>query len=302
LLGWNSLSTAAKVRLARALYRGLIALRAIRGLPQVVVAARRGVVFELDLAEGIDLAMYLGIYEFNTHRALRRLVREGDVVLDIGANVGVHTLPLALMVGEIGRVIAFEPTSFAFSRLLRNLQLNPAISGRVTPVMAYLDDGRRNGDPAAFYSRWPLNDTKSQHPLHKGFLEDARGAAGWTLDEYESTARIGRVAVMKLDVDGSECEVLRGATQLLMRDHPSIVTELCPYALEEHGDSAEALLEVLSNHGYSIYDERTLALMPRDPKLIKASIRRHSSINVVALAGPAASEEIASRSANPVRP
>lgn len=285
MIGWNSISTASKIRVARALFRGVTVARSVARLPRVVVVRRRGVIFELDLVEGIDLAMYLGgVFEFNTYRALRRLIREGDTVLDIGANAGVHTLPMARMVGSSGRVVAFEPTNFAFGRLLRNLELNPDISERVTPVMAFLDDGPRSkSTPPAFYASWRLDDTEGQHPKHFGSLGDAAKAAAWTLDAYSSASIVGPVGVIKLDVDGSECSVLRGGAALLQRDRPAIVAEVCPYALEEHGDSAREMLQLLAACGYRFFDERTLKHLPSDPRRIAASIRRNSSINIVAL-------------------
>ena len=75
MLRWNALGTKDKVRVARVLYRGVAAVRRAFRRPMVVHAVRRGVTYELDLAEGIDLAMYLfGTFEPDTYRALRRLV------------------------------------------------------------------------------------------------------------------------------------------------------------------------------------------------------------------------------------
>jgi hypothetical protein len=69
-----------------------------------------GINYELDLREVIDSQMfYAGSREPNTSKALEMLCRKGDLVLDIGANIGSHTLPMAKMVGENGEVIAFEP-------------------------------------------------------------------------------------------------------------------------------------------------------------------------------------------------
>jgi FkbM family methyltransferase len=197
------------------------------------------------------------------------------------------------MVGARGRIVAFEPTDFAFRRLLRNLELNPDISDRVTPEIAYLDDGQRGGSPpSAFYASWRLEATPGQHPRHFGSLQAAGHAAAWTLDDYSRNNDLGQVGLIKLDVDGFECRVLRGAARLLERDHPAIVAEICPYALEEHGDSAEEMLGILSSHGYSFYDERTFRQLTSDPRQLKASIKQYSSINVVALAHPAASPTV----------
>src|SRR5438067_8697138 len=132
MLRWNTLRTKDKLRVARMLYRGVAAVRRSLHRPMVVRAMRRGVTYELDLAEGIDLAMYLfGSFEPDTYRTLRRLVRPGQTVIDIGANSGVHSLPMAALVGEGGRVIAFEPTRAAYDRLRRILALNPTLLDRL---------------------------------------------------------------------------------------------------------------------------------------------------------------------------
>ena len=60
-----------------------------------------------------------GQYEPENLRAYRRVVQPGFVVLDIGANIGSHTLPLAQMVGPSGRVYSFEPTDYAFGKQRR---------------------------------------------------------------------------------------------------------------------------------------------------------------------------------------
>ena len=91
--------------------------RLVGGGPELVTS-RQGLTWQLDLREGIDLSIYLlGRFEPSTVRCYTRLVNPGDVVLDVGANIGAHTLPLARLVGEAGRVIAFELTRYAFLKL-----------------------------------------------------------------------------------------------------------------------------------------------------------------------------------------
>ena len=281
MLRWNTLRTKDKLRVARMLYRGVAAVRRSLHRPMVVRAMRRGVTYEL------DLAMYLfGSFEPDTYRTLRRLVRPGQTVIDIGANSGVHSLPMAALVGEGGRVIAFEPTRAAFDRLRRNLALNPTLSGRVTAVQAYLREGLNSSEVASFYSSWRVDRSEAQHPKHFGSLVDAAGAASTTLDTYLDDVGIDRVNLMKIDVDGYEAKVLRGAERTLERYRPTLIVEVCPYALEEQGDSADTLLGILLEHRYAFFDERTGERLPDDPEPIKASIARDSSINVVAMASP----------------
>src|SRR2546423_292610 len=83
-----------------------------------------GITFDLDLSEVIDTSIYLGRYEPDVTAAFERFCRPGDQVLDIGANVGAHTLRLAKLAGETGRVYAFEPMDYAYAKLIQNVALN----------------------------------------------------------------------------------------------------------------------------------------------------------------------------------
>src|SRR6478735_2154285 len=119
------MKTAHKIQLARAAYLVAHRLRALAGLSDNCVVMRNGVKFDLDLSQGIDFALYVNFSERHTRKALRRFVRASDVTLDIGANIGAHTLLLAQLVGPQGRVLSFEPTEFAFLKQKKNLALNP---------------------------------------------------------------------------------------------------------------------------------------------------------------------------------
>lgn len=112
------LPTKEKIRLATAMQRPILWFRNMAGLGPSLRCSRGGVEWELDIREGIDFSIFLlGSFEPSTSKALARLVQTGDYVIDIGANIGAHTLPLAARVGNNGKVIAFEPTEYAFLKL-----------------------------------------------------------------------------------------------------------------------------------------------------------------------------------------
>ena len=134
----------------------LLARRAI-GLGPEVEVVRGEVRWRLDLREGIDFAIYLlGIFERSTVRAYERRVRPGDVVLDIGANVGAHSLHLARLVGAGGTVVCFEPTDFAFGKLERNVGLNPDLAARIRMEQVMLVDSEETQPAPSLFSSWPL--------------------------------------------------------------------------------------------------------------------------------------------------
>ena len=112
------LSTRRKITLARWAYQCVHAARALFTRDDHTIVVRGDIVWDLDLGEGIDFAIYLlGAFERSSIRAYSRLIKPGAVVIDVGANIGAHTLPFAHLVGPAGHVLAFEPTTYAFNRL-----------------------------------------------------------------------------------------------------------------------------------------------------------------------------------------
>jgi FkbM family methyltransferase len=207
--------------------------------------------WKLDLREGIDLSIYLlGRFEPASVRCYSRIVKPGQVVLDVGANIGAHTLPLAQLVGDAGKVIAYEPTRFAFSKLQQNVCLNEAIAARVLPVQAMLVSASSVPLKPQLYSSWPLEPTQNVHSEHRGRLMDTSGAFAATLDAEMSRLAVERVAFVKLDVDGHECDVLEGAQATLTRDRPPILMELAPYVFSERAGDFDRMLRLIWALGY----------------------------------------------------
>ncbi len=276
------LSTRNKIAVAAALSGMVRAARAVGGAASDDVRVMRdGIAWQLDLKEGIDFAIFLGLYERSTKMAIRRLVRPGSVVLDIGANIGALTLELARQVGCGGKVFAFEPTSFAHSKLLRNLALNPSLAAIVEAeqLMLATSDDRRT--ELQIYSSWPLVPTDKLHANHLGRLQTTEGARAISLDTYLVQAKVSRVDFIKLDVDGYECEVLGGARHCLDRFRPPIVMELAPYVLRERGASLAQLTGILGRSGYR-FTRLNGEKVSQDVATLESKIAAGSSINVIA--------------------
>jgi hypothetical protein len=116
------LTTREKITMAKAGYHLIMAGRRLCGLPRRLQVERDGLAWQLDLAEAIDFTIWLrGRFEPATLALCERLLSPGAVVLDIGANVGAQTLPLARAAGNTGCVYAFEPTAFAVEKLRANI-------------------------------------------------------------------------------------------------------------------------------------------------------------------------------------
>ena len=279
------MKTANKIAIARALHRLVRFGRGIAGRPDKGIFSRRDVVYELDLAQGIDFAIYLGgMFERSTAVALARLTEPSSLVLDIGANIGAHTLHLASLVGPQGRVMAFEPTDFAFRKLRRNLDLNPSLASRVEAFHCFLTASDGGSVPGAIYSSWPLAVESGLHAKHLGREMRTEQARARSLDSVLSECAGRKVQLVKLDVDGFECDVLRGATSMLRDMRPIFVMELAPYVLEERGASLDQLVSYFIPNGYAFFDERTQRRLPSEARELQRMLSDGESMNVVARA------------------
>ena len=249
------LSTKSKIALARKVQQVAMIARRSVGLGPLSVCRRGGLRWELDLREGIDFSIYLfGSFEPRTVAAYRTIVSAGAMVIDIGANIGAHALPLGACVGPTGRVIAVEPTEYAFERLRRQISLNPELNSRITPVQVMLMGETDAVLADAIESSWPLATPDDAHPQHAGVAKATTGAIATTLDALVSELSLPNVDFIKLDVDGYEIEVLRGARKTLSKFLPTLVFEHAPYTMVEKGYDPEEMAHILQSLGYVFAD------------------------------------------------
>lgn len=252
--GDDVLNTRRKIALARLSQRPILAMRQWLGLGLEVEVTRAGLRWRIDLREGIDYSIYLlGAFERRVARVYGRMVRSGATVLDIGANIGAHTLPLARLAGPEGRVLAFEPTDWAFAKLSANVALNPGLSSRIRCHHMFLLDTDGAPPPPAVFSSWPLQPTPDVHPTLRGRAMPTGAAAAGTLDSVLVREGVHRVDFVKMDVDGNEAAVLRGARRLLTEFRPTLLFEIAPYLLRERGEGAENMLAPMREAGYEFF-------------------------------------------------
>jgi FkbM family methyltransferase len=276
-------STSSKIRIARALSKSVLAIRGILNLPTEVIVNRKELIWSLNLKEGIDLSIYaLGGFELRTLRRYTKLIKVGDIVMDIGANVGAHTLPLAQLVGSAGKVYSFEPTAFAFLKQQRNISLNPSLISRISAHQMMLMATDEEPLPYSVYSSWPLETAKDLHSKHHGRLMETSGSVTSTLDSFVLNAKIDHVDFIKLDVDGNENDVLAGAKSVLKNSKPKIMLELAPYVYGLAQHKFDELLEELWCEGYHLTNMSNGQQLPRNTTLIRGLIPKDGGMNVLA--------------------
>lgn len=223
-----------KLRFARCLQRLL-------GLRRVIAGTRQGLM-ELDPDDLVQIEILRhGAYETTTCKLFETLVREGDVVVDVGANVGQYSLLAARLCGATGRVLAIEPNPSIFQALRRNLGLNRP--HMVVPLL--LAAGARDA-PVAMLEPPPTQLGTSKMA---GGSEGDYWSGGYRLATILRELRLSRCDVVKIDVEGHEDEVMEGLLQAGAPRPRHLVFEFVPQAFA-YGGRADRMLAWLTEAGY----------------------------------------------------
>ena len=186
------------------------------------------------------------VYEPDVWHHLMQSVRPGDVVADVGAYIGLYTLAMGRRVRPGGRVIAFEPEPDTFVDLERHVALN-SLSDVVEPYEAAV--GVKDG-LVAFA---PGRGSESRVITDSGTLAEKLNVRAVRLDSHLGD---GRLDILKIDVEGYEEAVLRGAERTLRdpRRRPrAIYIEVHPYAWSDQGTTSGSLLALLLGWGYGVF-------------------------------------------------
>jgi len=251
---------------------------------KIIKVKRRGILWELDLTEGIDFSIFIfGLFEKETSQAIKRLVANNSIVIDIGANIGAHTLPMANLVGREGKVYAIEPTKYAYSKLKKNLLINKFLSKRVQADQIMLINNDNKIKIKDLYSSWPLSNgykNEKRHSVHQGVLRTTCGAKQTTLDDYVSANNISSLDLIKLDVDGNELEIIKGAKNVLKNMKTTLIMELAPEQYDDINDFYK-VVKILTSMKYSFYSLDEKFTYPSKLHDLIKYIPKNGSINVV---------------------
>lgn len=186
-------------------------------------------------------------------------VKPGDFVLDVGGNVGQYAVLFSSLVAPSGKVITFEPDARHRDTLRRNLQLNSVARRVVVEDIALSDAGGTHtffsrNDAMSSLVRSGLGTNADAADVEEQVVETAR------LDDYLKARGLPSPDWVKIDTEGAEINILRGATEVL-KSAATIVCELHPYAWEEFGTSYDELLSLARGCGRGIrYLDETLKI------------------------------------------
>lgn len=205
-----------------------------------------GHVVEADVSDYLERAGFLGAHSPTLLRKLDRVVRAGDWVIDVGANVGLVSSRLCQLVGAAGAVWAVEPLPRNVERLKALRARNSLDQLTVLPLALASEPGtarlripiRGGGAFSSFVATWET----------AGDVEVTTAR----LDDVVAERRPSRpLRLVKIDAEGFEPQVLAGATETLATHRPLVLCEFNDILLHQAGTSSAALLERFAALGYA---------------------------------------------------
>lgn len=178
-----------------------------------------------------------GVYSEDEVELFGRLLKPGMRVVEVGANIGAHTVPIARMVGEAGRVFAFEPQRIIYQQLCANIAMNGLFN--VWTYQAAL------GNPSGIEEMGvpPIDYSSSGNFGGVTLVDHSEESVGLRRLDHMGF----RPNFLKIDCEGMEREVLEGATGDIAAHRPVI------YCENDRADKSAALINTLLNFSYDLY-------------------------------------------------
>ena len=211
------------------------------------ISYRGNIQLKVHLDDWIQQQLYfLGDYEKPEIDYLSAFLKPGNVFIDIGANIGLFSLNASKIVGNNGKVYAFEAFPPNYKQCKENILLNnfqniivenKAISSQnSTMEILYNEKDKNIGMASAF-----LKDFTS-----KEIVESI------TLDQYSSNQNITKIDLIKIDIEGGEFDAILGMTKVLTELKPQVLIEINHKTLQDSGHSETEIINLLSKFNYKI--------------------------------------------------
>jgi len=211
--------------------------------PTIRTIHTKGVHFSLDISDHMEWLIYFGL-KIEPRKELYSLVSEGDLIIDVGTNVGETLLNFARLTTQKGKVIGFEPDPQIFQKCINNIKLNEFEN------ITLNNKGLSDIDGELFLDRYVDRNRGANKITHSKDGENVISVQITTLDEYLENSPPPQL--IKIDVEGHELNVLRGAHETLKKFHPILFIEINDQHLKSFGVSAQELVRFLLDMNYKI--------------------------------------------------
>lgn len=218
-------------------------------------AERDHIRYELDLSDWVEWNIYFK-NKTEPREKLYSLVREGDVVVDVGVNIGETLLNLAARISNDGKIFGFEPNPVVLERCKKNVSLNPSLKNISLQSVAL---GREAGE---FFLK--IHDERNKGMNSLSASGEGEKIKTISFDSFVEKQKLNQINLMKIDVEGFEMNILLGAEKTIRRFHPVLFIEVDDEMLKRQHASAKELIGWLVQYGYKILNAETDAAVTVD--------------------------------------
>jgi len=219
--------------------------------------------------KGLALSIsHYGKYEETEAKIMEQKISKGDIVVDAGANIGLHTLNMAKIVGKTGKVFAFEPEITNFEILKKNIKLN-----NYTNIFAeHKAVGEKDGTAILYTSNHPGMHKINSKPQYS---KDELSVDIISLDNFFNKNHIQpKIDFVKMDVEGFELSVLIGMKNILKNNkNIKILLELYHNKLHEEDSEYESKYEELLDF-LELFDFKKFCIDEKTNELIQVSDKK----------------------------
>ncbi len=204
---------------------------------------------------------YNGFFEKDEISLIKHTIQIGDTVLDIGANIGYHTLTISKATNGNAKIFSFEPFSKNFLVLKRNIRINNLKNVQIYKLA--IGDKKKRTSLKVFedYAYNSFLDTKRKKYLYSERVEMD------TIDNFVLSNNLHKVDFIKIDVEGYEFNVLKGAKRTLERFKPKIICEIYQQNLESLNIRAKDVVNYVVSFGYNVFTFAKGEIVPLSNKL-----------------------------------
>jgi FkbM family methyltransferase len=209
----------------------------------------RGISMKVDISKSMGAAIYWrGAHDWAPIFVLGKILRKGQTIIDVGANQGEYSLWAVKQTGQNGKVIAFEPMDGLFEQLKTNFSLNPSYQKALIPIKTGLSD--KPGQLSLYGKEGDNEGVNTMFPTdsHTVLIQEIKLDS---LDHQLKELNCGHVDLIKVDVEGAELQVLKGALRTLEAHRPYLMIEINREACLAGGYEPEEIFELLRPLGYT---------------------------------------------------
>ena len=222
------------------------------------------------------------VFEKHVTKSALLNIPKDAIIIDVGANFGLMSLPFAQSAPQ-GKVYAFEPAHYAIEKLNHNLSLNPELAKHIEVINAFVAAKSSEHPEMKAIASWKVNSGKESatHPINMGAVKSAEGVVSISLDDFCKKENLTRVDFIKMDTEGYESDVLKGATEAIARYRPQIIFELGLYSMSEKGIEFSFFSDYFGKLNYSLYDSASKVLITLENH--KKYVPAKATIDIIAI-------------------